>query len=81
MEDVPGALAQNLRQLRLARGLTQEQLAKVSGVPRPTWAHLESGAGNPTLAVLMRVAGALQVSIEELISPPKATAKLYKRDT
>jgi transcriptional regulator with XRE-family HTH domain len=80
MDDVAASLAQNLRQLRVARGLTQEQLAKVSGVPRPTWAHLESGAANPTLGVLVRVAGALQVSIEELISPPKATAKLFKRD-
>ena len=74
------SLAANIRQLRQARALTQEQLAKASGVPRATWAHLESGSGNPTLAVLMRVATALQVSIEELISAPRATAKLFHRD-
>lgn len=79
-EPIAAALAANVRQLRLARGLTQEQLAKVSGVPRPTWAHLESGAANPTLAVLVRVATALQVSIEELISAPKATGRLVRRD-
>lgn len=79
-EDVAAALAANVRQLRSARGLTQDQLAKISGVPRPTWAHLESGGANPTLAVLTRVAGALGVSIEELISPPKATARLFKVD-
>ncbi len=79
-EPIAAALAANVRQLRLARGLTQEQLAKISGVPRPTWAHLESGGANPTLAVLVRVATALQVSIEELISAPKATGRLVRRD-
>jgi len=78
--DAQDSLSANVRQLRQARGLTQEQLAKISGVPRATWAHLESGGANPTLAVLVRVAAALQVSIEELISAPRATAKLFRRD-
>jgi quercetin dioxygenase-like cupin family protein len=56
-------------------------MAKLSGVPRPTWANLESGQANPTIAVLARVADALQVRIEELIGPPKATAKLYGADS
>lgn len=73
-------LARNLRHLRTARGLTQQQLADVSGVPRPTWANLESGAGNPTLSVLVRVAAALSVSIEELIGPPRATGRFYRAD-
>lgn len=78
--DVQGTLSTNIRALRQARGLTQEQLARASGVPRATWAHLETGAANPTLAILVRVAAALQVSIEELISAPRATARLFKRD-
>ena len=64
-------LADNLRQLREARGLTQQQMAKLSGLPRPTWGNLESGGANPTIAVLVRVASALQVSVEELLSPPR----------
>jgi transcriptional regulator with XRE-family HTH domain len=78
---MPNAIAQhlgsNVRKLREARGLTQERIAKLAGVPRPTWANLESGQANPTLAVLARVADALQVRLEELIEPPKAQAKLY----
>jgi transcriptional regulator with XRE-family HTH domain len=70
-------LADNVRQLREARALTQARLAKLSGVPRPTIANLESGGANPTLGVLVRVAGALQVSIEELIGPPRAAARRY----
>lgn len=70
-------LARNVRQLRDTRGFTQAQLAKLAGVPRATWANLESGAANPTLSVLHRVAGALQVSIEEMISTPRAACQFY----
>ncbi|MEM9462732.1 MAG: XRE family transcriptional regulator [Myxococcota bacterium] len=79
MPDDPAAnLALNIKQLREARGLTQHQIAKVAALPRPTWANLESGAANPTLSVLMKVAAALQVSLEELVGPPRAGARLYK---
>ncbi|MBI3554813.1 MAG: helix-turn-helix transcriptional regulator [Deltaproteobacteria bacterium] len=79
MEDqVAAHIASNLRQLREMRGLTQAQLSKLSGVPRPTWANLESGSGNPTVSVLIKVAAALQVTIEELISPPRASCRLYR---
>ena len=74
-------LAANIRQLREARGMTQEQMARLSDVPRPTWANLESGEANPTLSVLVKVAGALQVALEELIGPPRAVVKLYKAET
>ncbi|MCA9716389.1 MAG: helix-turn-helix transcriptional regulator [Myxococcales bacterium] len=76
-EPVAAHLGDNVRQLREARGLTQQQIAKIAGVPRPTWANLESGLANPTLAVLVKVANALQVRLEELISPPRAAAQRY----
>lgn len=71
-------LARNIRQLREARGLSQAQIAKLAGIPRPTWSTLERGDGNPTLAVLLKAATALQVSIEELVAPPRAAARLFR---
>jgi XRE family transcriptional regulator, regulator of sulfur utilization len=70
-------LAANLRRLRELRGLTQQDLAQRSGVPRPTLAHLESGEANPTLGVMIRVAQALATNIEELISDGGALGTLY----
>jgi len=70
-------LGNNIRQLREARGLTQQQMAKISSIPRPTWANLESGGANPTVAVLVKVAAALQVSVEELLAPPRAEARFF----
>lgn len=81
MADAPTAnLALNIKQLREARGLTQDQIATATGLPRPTWANLESGAANPTLSVLMKVAGALQTTLEELVGPPRAVARHYRAD-
>jgi transcriptional regulator with XRE-family HTH domain len=77
MENLPDRLAANLRQLREARGATQAELARLADIPRATWAHLESGAGNPTLVVVCRVAEALQVSLEELLAQPRASARHY----
>lgn len=76
-EEIPSRLGRNVRQLREARGLTQDQIAQLSGVPRSTWASLESGAANPTLSVLSRVAHVLQVSLEELVSSPHGEAALF----
>lgn len=76
--DEPGAnLAANVRRLREAHGASQQRVAAVAGIPRATWASLESGSANPTLAVLSRVAAALQVSIEELIGPPRTAARRF----
>jgi transcriptional regulator with XRE-family HTH domain len=74
-------LAANVRALRAAREQTQQQMAKLSGVPRATWANIESGAANPTLSVLNRVALALQVSVEELISSPRSTTRHHPAHT
>lgn len=74
-------LGRNIQALREARGHTQQQSARIAGIPRATWANLESGQANPTLAVLIRVAQALQVRLEELIEPPRRLGRLYRAAT
>jgi transcriptional regulator with XRE-family HTH domain len=76
-EDAAANLGRNIQQLREARALSQQQIARIADMPRATWANLESGAANPTLAVLVKVAQALQVRLEELIEPPRRTGRLY----
>ncbi len=72
-------LAGNLRFVRQRRALTQGQLAKLCGVPRSTIANLETGASNPTLSVLARLSRALHLSLEELLSPPRARCQLFPK--
>jgi XRE family transcriptional regulator, regulator of sulfur utilization len=77
-ERVATHLARNLVGLRHARGQTQDGLARASGVPRSTVANLESGEGNPSLAVLVKVAGALGVPIDELLASPRGRVRTWK---
>jgi transcriptional regulator with XRE-family HTH domain len=83
--DVAGAttakhLARNLVSLRHTRALTQDGLAKQAAVPRSTIANLESGEGNPSLSVLVKVANALGVPIDELLASPRAKVRRWKAD-
>ena len=78
-DELSDRLAKNVRQLRSARGMTQAQVAKLAGLPRATWANLESTAANPTLSVLHRVAAALQVPLEELLASERADVKHYPK--
>jgi transcriptional regulator with XRE-family HTH domain len=75
---VAAHLARNLGALRHARALTQEALARAAGVPRSTIANLESGTGNPSLTVLVKVAGALGVPIDELLGAPLAHVRHWR---
>lgn len=77
-DSLAGRLAANVGQLRKDRGLTQARLAGHAGVPRSTVANLESGAGNPSLKNLAALAGALQVSIEELLARPRGRCELVR---
>jgi len=71
MDDIRQNLAKNIRRLRESHSMSQQRISDVSGIPRPTWASLETGNANPTLAVLNKAASALNVSIEELIGTPR----------
>lgn len=76
-DHVASHLARNLASLRHARALTQETLAKTAGVPRSTIANLESGEGNPSLTVLVKVANALGAPIDELLAAPRAKVRKW----
>lgn len=55
--------------MRIARGLTQDELAFRAGFSRKTLNELERGQVNPRLTTLLRVMGALDLgSIEQLAS-------------
>ncbi len=80
LDSVSKHLAQNIESLRKKRQLTQAQLSRQAGLPRSTLTYLESGEGNPSLLNLVKIAGALQVSIEELLAAPRASYTLVKAE-
>lgn len=71
-------IAKNLAVLRGKKGLSQVSLAKLSGTTRASIALLESGSANPTLDILLKISQGLKISIDELISSPRAECKHIK---
>ncbi|MBA3733494.1 helix-turn-helix transcriptional regulator [Patescibacteria group bacterium] len=62
-------LANNIKKLREAKGFSQEKLARFADVANNTLIKMESGENqNPTLDTLKKVAKALEVSVDDLIS-------------
>ena len=63
------ALCENIRRLRRARGLSQEELAGRLGVSRQSVSLWEQGETNPTVENIYAMADVLEVSFDELMAP------------
>jgi transcriptional regulator with XRE-family HTH domain len=60
--------ARNLRRLRHAAGLSQEQLADRTGLHPTEISRLERAAREPRLGTIIRLASGLGVRIEKLVA-------------
>lgn len=58
--------AANLKKLRVAKGMTQRELATRSGVSRRALAGYEIGESEPSLKSLIRLADILNVQLDTL---------------
>ena len=79
-KNISQILAENLVETRSRRKMTQEDLSDLSGIPRSTLTHLESGSGNPSLQTLSRLTQALKLSIEELLTPQRPVVHLFEAE-
>ena len=61
----------NIRQLRKAAGLRQEDLAQALGVTRQTINAIENNKYDPTLGLAMRLARLLNTPVEEIFHLPE----------
>jgi transcriptional regulator with XRE-family HTH domain len=61
-------LASALRQLRRDSGNTQENIAHHAGITVAALARIERGQSNPRWTTVGRIAGALDVSLAELVA-------------
>ncbi len=66
-EQLCNILAANVRRVRRARGVSQEQLAFDAEIDRTYVSQIERSVINPSLLVLHKVAIALKVTVVELL--------------
>jgi transcriptional regulator with XRE-family HTH domain len=65
------AVGPRLRELRQQRDLTLTRLAETTGISVSTLSRLESGTRKPTLELLLPLAEAYQVTLDELVDAPE----------
>ena len=65
------AVGPRLRALRVERGTTLAQLSETTGISVSTLSRLESGQRRPTLELLLPLARAHQVALDELVDAPE----------
>jgi transcriptional regulator with XRE-family HTH domain len=79
-DDVLSAVGPRLRALRQQRGATLADLAAVTGISVSTLSRLESGQRRPTLELLLPLARAHAVPLDELVdAPPTGDPRLRLR--
>lgn len=62
-------IAEQIRELRRLRGLTQSELARKSGLSTNTLSLIERKETSPTVSTLQKIAAALDVNLDNLFSP------------
>ena len=78
MEDTPsdlnGRIAERVRELRAAHGLSLDALAARSGVSRSMISLVERGESSPTAVLLEKLAAGLGVTMAAMFEAPRAAA-------
>lgn len=64
----PPEVGATLQKLRLARGLTLDDLSRAAGVSKSMLSQIEREKANPTIAVAWRLSNALGIGIGELLA-------------
>jgi transcriptional regulator with XRE-family HTH domain len=72
LDAVLAAVGPRLRALRQQRGVTLARLSETTGISVSTLSRLESGQRRPALELLLPLARAHQVPIDELVGAPQA---------
>ena len=61
-------IGKNLKELRIRKNLSQEELAKEIGISASNLRKIEYGSGNPTILTIERIAEGLNITTSVLVS-------------
>src|SRR5262245_64281927 len=80
LEQTLGAVGPRLRALRREREITLADLSEATGISVSTLSRLESGTRRPTLELLLPLARAHGVTLDELVdAPPTGDPRIHLR--
>ncbi|MGJ4849917.1 helix-turn-helix domain-containing protein [Bacillota bacterium Meth-B3] len=82
MEDINKPTGLRIRELRMQRQLTLEQLSKLTGVSVSMLSAIERGRKSPTLTILNKINSGMKISLSELFASPEREVRrvIHKRE-
>ncbi len=78
-DPVLDAVGPRLRDVRRRRGGTLAEISEATGISVSTLSRLESGGRKPTLELLLTLARAYQVPLDELVGTPAGDPRVRSR--
>ncbi|PUB17873.1 helix-turn-helix domain-containing protein [Paenisporosarcina sp. OV554] len=75
MEQMRRNLGVQLKKIRYQRGMSLDDMAKLTDVSKAQLAQMEKGESNPTVSTIWKIADGLKISFSSLLQPPKSTVK------
>ncbi|WP_440873733.1 helix-turn-helix domain-containing protein [Thalassotalea sp. PLHSN55] len=75
-------ISEGIKRLRAQHKLTQTELATMAKIPRATLANMEGENSNPSISLVLKVAQALGVSVDDLITnkPSVHATEVLRKD-
>ncbi len=67
-------LNEKLRTLRIAKGVTQNEVANLLGIDRTTYTKYETGDSNPDYGIICKLADYFNVTVDYLLGRPEIVA-------
>lgn len=64
-------IAPRLRRIRQKKNMTLDELAAATGISKSTLSRLESGQRKPSLELLLPIAAALTVPLDQIVTAPR----------
>lgn len=80
LESVKASLGRKIKELRVMRNYSQENMADITGLNRAYISALENGNKNVTVEILAKIALFLEVPLAELFEAPKAFSNDYSNE-
>lgn len=69
----------NLRRIRVAKGLTQSEVADLAGISRIAYRNIENGSSTPKVSTLQNIASGVGVKLQDLFVPVRTLKKVRFR--
>ncbi len=81
MDPIQSAISANLKHIREERGLSLDQVAKLSGVSKSMLGQIERGVVSPTISTLWKISNGLKVHCSELMQRPEVEVEVVEHES